>query len=67
MQYINAPDIILGINDMRVTMVETVCENNDERIDSDSNTIEIIAILADDPNYEYYLLKLTTGPTLPEQ
>jgi hypothetical protein len=44
---------------MRVTMVETVCENNDERIDSDSDTIEIIvgkgmvvAVLADDPNYE---------------
>jgi hypothetical protein len=27
---------------MRVTMVETACENNDERIDSDSDTIEII-------------------------
>jgi hypothetical protein len=57
-----------------MTNVETVCENNDERIDSDSDTIEIIvekgmvvAILADDPNYEYYLLKLTTGPKTIEQ
>ena len=55
-------------------MVETACENNDERIDSDSDTIEIIVekgmvvvILADDPNYEYYLLKLTTGPKTIEQ
>ena len=59
---------------MRVTMVETACENNDERIDSDSDTIEIIvekgivvAVLADDPNYEYYLLKLTTSPETIEQ
>jgi hypothetical protein len=22
----------------------------------------VVVILADDPNYEYYLLKLTTGP-----
>jgi len=46
-------------------VVETACENNDEHIDSDSNTIEIIvetgmvvAVLADDPNYYmYYLFK----------
>ena len=46
-------------------MVETACENNYERIDSDSNTIEIIvekgmvvAVLADYPNYyKYYLSK----------
>ena len=46
-------------------MVETACENNYERIDSDSNTIEIIvekgmvvAVLADDPNYyKHYLSK----------
>ena len=55
-------------------MVETACENNDEHIDSDSDTIEIIvekgmvvAVLADDPNYDYYLLKLTTGPETIEQ
>lgn len=45
-------------------MVETVCENNDDCIDSDYDTIEIIVeksmvvpVLADDPNYEYYLQK----------
>jgi len=49
-------------------MVETACENNDERIDFDSDTIEniveegMVSVLADDPNYEYYLVKLTTGP-----
>jgi hypothetical protein len=58
---------------MRVT-IETACENNDERIDSDSDTIEIIAergmvvvVLADDPNYKYYLLKLTRSPETIEQ
>jgi hypothetical protein len=41
-------------NHRRVTMVETACENNDEHIDSDSDTIEVIvekdmvvAVLAD--------------------
>ena len=54
-------------------MVETACENNDERVDSDSDKIDelrkgmVIAILADDPNYEYYLQKLTTGSELIEQ
>jgi hypothetical protein len=55
-------------------MVETACENNEELIDSDSDTIENIvekgmevAVLADDPNYEYYLQKLTTGPESIEQ
>ena len=49
-------------------MVETACENNDECMDSDSDTIEnivekgmVVAVLADGPNYEYYLQKLTTG------
>ena len=56
---------------MRAT-IETACENNDERIDSDSDTIEIIAergmvAAADDPNYKYYLLKLTTSPETIEQ
>jgi hypothetical protein len=27
----------------------------------------VVAILADDPNYEYYLLKLTTSPETIEQ
>jgi hypothetical protein len=45
---------------------------SDERIDSDSDTIEIIAergmvVAADDPNYKYYLLKLTTSPETIEQ
>jgi hypothetical protein len=36
-------------NQWRVTMVETACENNYERIDSDSDTIEnIVAVLAPD-------------------
>ena len=49
-------------------MVETACENNYERIDSDSDTIEnIVAVLASDPNHEYYLQKMTTGPELIEQ
>jgi hypothetical protein len=50
-------------------MVETACENNDERVESDSDTIEnivekgmVVAVLADNLNYEYYLQKLTTGP-----
>ena len=54
-------------------MVEA-CENNDERIDSDSGTIDIIgekcmvvAVLADNPNYEHYLQKLTTSPETIEQ
>jgi hypothetical protein len=42
-------------NHRRATMVETACENNYERIDSDSDTIEnIVAVLAPDPNHEYY-------------
>jgi hypothetical protein len=47
-------------------MVETACENNDERVDSDSDKIDelrkgmVIAILADDPNY-------WQDATLPEQ
>jgi hypothetical protein len=55
-------------------MVETSCEKNDERIYSDGDTIEnivekgmVVAVLADDPNYDYYLLKLTTGPVTIEQ
>ena len=43
-------------------------QNNDERVDSDSVTLEnivekgmVVAVLADDPNYEYYLQKLTTS------
>ena len=61
------------VNQRRVTMVEA-CENNDERIDSDSDTIEIIgekcmvvAVLADNPNYEHYLQKLTTSSETIEQ
>jgi hypothetical protein len=27
----------------------------------------VVAVLADDPNYDYYLLKLTTGPETIEQ
>ena len=61
-------------NHMTVTMVETACENNEELIDSDSDTIEnnvekgmVVAVLADEPNYEYYLQKLTTGPESIEQ
>jgi len=48
--------------------IEIACENNDDRIDSDSDTIEnivekgmVVAVLAYCPNYEYYLQKLTTG------
>ena len=59
---------------MRVTVVETPFENNDERIDSDSDTLEniveegvVVAVLADDPNYKYYLQKLTTCPETIEQ
>ena len=59
---------------MRVTVVETPFENNDERIDSDSDTLEniveegmVVAVLASDPNHEYYLQKMTTGPELIEQ
>ena len=59
---------------MRVTVVETPLENNDERIDSDSDTLEniveegmVVAVLADDPNYRYYLQKLTTCPETIEQ
>ena len=55
-------------------MVETACENNDERVESDSETIEnivekgmVVAVLADNLNYEYYLQKLTTGPWTIEQ
>jgi len=57
-------------------MVETACENNDERIDSDSDTIHseiivekgmVVAVLAYDPNHVYYFQKLTTGPELIEQ
>ena len=55
-------------------MVETACENNDERVESDSDTIEnivekgmVVAVLADNLNYEYYLQKLTTGPWTIEQ
>jgi hypothetical protein len=51
-------------------MVETACENNDERVESDSDTIDLLRkvwwLLADDPNYEYYLQKLTTGSALME-
>ena len=50
-------------------MVKTACENNDEHINSDSDIIEnivgkgmVVAVLADDPNYECCLLKPTTGP-----
>jgi len=59
---------------MRVTVVETPFENNDERIYSDSDTLEniveegmVVAVLADDPNYKYYLQKLTTCPETIEQ
>ena len=52
-----------------VKMVEPPCEKNDERIDSDGDIIEnivekgmVVAVLTDDPNYDQYLLKLTTGP-----
>jgi hypothetical protein len=55
-------------------MVETSCEKNDERINSDGDTIEnivekgmVVAVLADDPNYDYSLLKLTIGPETIEQ
>ena len=43
--------------------------NNKERIYSDSDTIEnivekgmVVAVLANDANYEHYVQKLTTGP-----
>ena len=52
-----------------VKMVEPPCEKNYERIDSDGDIIEnivekgmVVAVLIDDPNYDQYLLKLTTGP-----
>ena len=52
-------------------MVQTACENNDEHIDSDSDIIEnivgkgmVVAVLADDPNYECCLLKLIVGVAL---
>jgi hypothetical protein len=55
-------------------MVETSCEKNDERINSDGDTIEnivekgmVVAVLADDPHYDYSLLKLTIGPETIEQ
>ena len=55
-------------------MVETACENNVECIDSDSDTIEnivekgiVVTVLADDPNYEYYLQKLTTPETVEQR
>ena len=55
-------------------MVETSCEKNDERIDSDGDTIEnivekgmVVAVLADDPNYDFHLLKRTIGPDTIEQ
>ena len=55
-------------------MVETACENKVECIDSDSDTIEnivekgiVVTVLADDPNYEYYLQKLTTPETVEQR
>ena len=55
-------------------MVETACENNDECIDSDSDTIEnvvekgiVVTVLAYYSNYQYYFQNLTTGPELIEQ
>ena len=57
-------------------MVETACENNYERINSDSDIQSeillkgmVIAVLASDPNpnHDYYIQKMTTGPELIEQ
>ena len=52
-------------------MVETACENNDERIDSDSEIIVekvmVVVVLSYDPNHVYYFQKLTTDPELIEQ
>ena len=51
-------------------------KKNDERIDYDGDTIEnivekgmlvVVLHVADDPNYDYNLLKLTTGPETIEQ
>ena len=46
-------------NHRTVKMVETSCEKNDERIDSDGDIIEnivekgmVVAVLTDDPNYD---------------
>ena len=59
-------------------MVQTDFESNDnvdtETRDSDTDTIEnlvdknmVIAVLADDPSFEYYLLKVISGPETIEQ